>query len=119
MHNHATVMSSDNVDVNCELTQALNGKDHFEDEMVQRRNLANKLQRMCKSIKISLDHHVTREEEELWPLFDVHFSIEEQDEIVGRIIGTTGAEVLQVCCVLTCTFNSALSLSLCTTFLHT
>ena len=36
-----------------------------------------------------------REELELWPLFDSHFTIEEQDKIVGRIIGTTGAEVLQ------------------------
>ncbi|KAK6134121.1 hypothetical protein DH2020_032121 [Rehmannia glutinosa] len=32
---------------------------------------------------------------ELWPLFDRHFSVEEQDKLVGRIIGTTGAEVLQ------------------------
>ncbi|KAF3597714.1 hypothetical protein DY000_02022786, partial [Brassica cretica] len=37
----------------------------------------------------------TVQELELWPLFDKHFSIQEQDKIVGRIIGTTGAEVLQ------------------------
>jgi zinc finger protein-like protein len=42
-----------------------------------------------------LSNHVHREELELWPLFDRHFSIEEQDKIVGHIIGTTGAEVLQ------------------------
>ncbi|KAK4409628.1 Zinc finger protein BRUTUS [Sesamum angolense] len=57
--------------------------------------LATKIQGMCKSIKVTLDHHVMREEVELWPLFDRHFSVEEQDKIVGRIIGTTGAEVLQ------------------------
>lgn len=57
--------------------------------------LATKLQGMCKSIKITLDHHIFREELELWPLFGKHFSVEEQDKIVGRIIGTTGAEVLQ------------------------
>ncbi|XP_073108593.1 zinc finger protein BRUTUS isoform X2 [Elaeis guineensis] len=57
--------------------------------------LATKLQGMCKSIRVTLDHHVFREELELWPLFDQHFSVEEQDKIVGRIIGTTGAEVLQ------------------------
>ncbi|KAJ6803287.1 uncharacterized protein M6B38_107735 [Iris pallida] len=57
--------------------------------------LATKLQGMCKSIRVSLDQHVFREELELWPLFDQHFSVEEQDKIVGRIIGTTGAEVLQ------------------------
>jgi len=57
--------------------------------------LAAKLQGMCKSIRVSLGQHVLREELELWPLFDKHFSVEEQDRIVGRIIGTTGAEVLQ------------------------
>ncbi|KAK4484224.1 hypothetical protein RD792_011447 [Penstemon davidsonii] len=57
--------------------------------------LATKIQGMCKSIKVTLDHHVMREEVELWPLFDRHFSVEEQDKLVGRIIGTTGAEVLQ------------------------
>jgi zinc finger-like protein len=57
--------------------------------------LSTKLQGMCKSIRVTLDQHVFREEHELWPLFDRHFSVEEQDKIVGRIIGTTGAEVLQ------------------------
>ncbi|KAI0513596.1 hypothetical protein KFK09_009623 [Dendrobium nobile] len=57
--------------------------------------LATKLQGMCKSIRVALDQHVFMEELELWPLFDEHFSVEEQDKIVGRIIGTTGAEVLQ------------------------
>jgi zinc finger-like protein len=38
---------------------------------------------------------VHREELELWPLFDKHFSVDDQDKIVGRIIGSTGAEVLQ------------------------
>ncbi|VAH78894.1 unnamed protein product [Triticum turgidum subsp. durum] len=57
--------------------------------------LATKLQGMCKSIRVALSNHVHREELELWPLFDKHFSVEEQDKLVGRIIGTTGAEVLQ------------------------
>lgn len=57
--------------------------------------LSTKLQGMCKSIKVSLDNHIFREELELWPLFGRHFSVDEQDKIVGRIIGTTGAEVLQ------------------------
>lgn len=57
--------------------------------------LATKVQSMCKSIRVTLDQHVFREELELWPLFDRHFSVDEQDKIVGRIIGTTGAEVLQ------------------------
>ncbi|KAJ4806511.1 zinc finger protein-like protein [Rhynchospora pubera] len=57
--------------------------------------LATRLQGMCKSLRVTLDNHVLREELELWPLFDRHFSVAEQDKIVGRIIGTTGAEVLQ------------------------
>ncbi|KAI5382898.1 zinc finger protein BRUTUS [Lathyrus oleraceus] len=57
--------------------------------------LATKLQGMCKSIRVTLDQHIFREECELWPLFGKHFTVEEQDKIVGRIIGTTGAEVLQ------------------------
>ncbi|PNT16120.1 hypothetical protein POPTR_010G122200v4 [Populus trichocarpa] len=61
----------------------------------QYNELATKLQGMCKSIRVTLDQHVFREELELWPLFDRHFSVEEQDKIVGQIIGTTGAEVLQ------------------------
>ena len=63
--------------------------------VTQYNELATKLQGMCKSIRVTLDQHVFREELELWPLFDRHFSVEEQDKIVGQIIGTTGAEVLQ------------------------
>nr|CAB3473939.1 unnamed protein product [Digitaria exilis] len=59
------------------------------------KELATKLQGMCKSIRVALTNHVHREELELWPLFDKHFSVEEQDKLVGRIIGSTGAEVLQ------------------------
>ncbi|KAI4357786.1 hypothetical protein L6164_001712 [Bauhinia variegata] len=65
-------------------------------ETMQKYNeLATKIQGMCKSIRVILDQHIFREELELWPLFDRHFSVEEQDKILGRIIGTTGAEVLQ------------------------
>ncbi|XP_004299048.1 PREDICTED: uncharacterized protein LOC101308084 [Fragaria vesca subsp. vesca] len=72
-------------------------RDSFEhtDTLRKYNELATKLQGMCKSIRVTLDQHVFREELELWPLFDKHFSVEEQDKIVGRIIGTTGAEVLQ------------------------
>lgn len=68
---------------------------HSNDLMRKYNKLATQLQGMCKSIRVTLDQHVFREELELWPLFDNHFSVEEQDKIVGRIIGTTGAEVLQ------------------------
>ena len=65
------------------------------DNIKKYNELATKLQGMCKSIRVTLDHHLFREECELWPLFGKHFTVEEQDKIVGRIIGTTGAEVLQ------------------------
>ncbi|EEF28680.1 zinc finger protein BRUTUS [Ricinus communis] len=68
---------------------------HDDDCMVKYAELATKLQGMCKSIRVTLDHHIFREELELWPLFGKHISVQEQDKIVGRIIGTTGAEVLQ------------------------
>lgn len=73
---------------------ASNGGDS-SDDLRKYHELATKLQGMCKSIRVTLDQHVFREELELWPLFDKHFSVEDQDKIVGRIIGTTGAEVLQ------------------------
>lgn len=69
--------------------------EHGDDYIRKYSELATKLQGMCKSIRVSLDQHVFREELELWPLFGEHFSLEEQDKLVGRIIGTTGAEVLQ------------------------
>ncbi|GAV65874.1 Hemerythrin domain-containing protein/zf-CHY domain-containing protein/zf-RING_2 domain-containing protein [Cephalotus follicularis] len=75
----------------------LNGLDSFSrnDTIRKYNEKATKLQGMCKSVRVTLDQHVFREELELWPLFDRHFSVEEQDKIVGQIIGTTGAEVLQ------------------------
>lgn len=35
------------------------------------------------------------EERELWPLFAENFTVEEQERLVGVIIGRTGAEVMQ------------------------
>lgn len=69
---------------------------HAEDDLVRQYNeMVMKLQGMCRSLHVTLDQHIMREELELWPLFDKLFSVEEQDKIVGRIIGSTGAEVLQ------------------------
>ncbi|KAK0574951.1 hypothetical protein LWI29_031459 [Acer saccharum] len=68
--------------------------DHSE-TMRKYNEKATELQGMCKSIRVSLDQHVFREELELWLLFDRHFSVEDQNKIVGRIIGTTGAKLLQ------------------------
>lgn len=78
-----------------DLNKEYSYNDPDEDFVRKYNELATKVQGMCKSIRVSLHHHIYREELELWPLFDEHFSVEEQDKIVGRIIGTTGAEVLQ------------------------
>ncbi|CAD5165963.1 unnamed protein product [Musa acuminata subsp. malaccensis] len=72
-----------------------NSDSHVVDQTRKHNELVTKLQGMCKSLRVTLDNHIFREELELWPLFDKHFSVDEQDKIVGRIIGTTGAEVLQ------------------------
>lgn len=60
------------------------------------RSTTSKLSKMCAAIRASLETHVRAEEKELWPLFTEHFTIKEQEELVGMIIGQTGAEVLQV-----------------------
>ncbi|XP_031121997.1 zinc finger protein BRUTUS-like [Ipomoea triloba] len=78
---HPSIDSSNSCDLN--------------DNLRKYNELATKIQAMCKSMKVTLDQHILREEVELWPLFDTHFTVEEQDKLVGRIIGTTGAEVLQ------------------------
>ncbi|KAJ1390550.1 Zinc finger, CHY-type, partial [Sesbania bispinosa] len=77
------------------LTNCYSNYSDCSDTIQNYNELSTKIQGMCKSIRVTLDQHLLREELELWPLFDKHFSVEEQDKIVGRIIGTTGAEVLQ------------------------
>ncbi|KAL0035653.1 hypothetical protein WJX79_005930 [Trebouxia sp. C0005] len=59
------------------------------------RQHSSQLQRMCAAMRATLEQHVRAEEHELWPLFNEHFSVEEQQHIVGMIIGRSGAEVLQ------------------------
>eukprot|EP00891_Asterochloris_glomerata_P008539 jgi/Astpho2/8539/Aster-05573 len=56
---------------------------------------AQQLQQMTAAMRASLEQHVNAEERELWPLFAEHFTCDEQQRLVGRIIGRTGAEVLQ------------------------
>lgn len=56
---------------------------------------AVQLQRACAAMRATLHEHVKAEEQELWPLFGEYFSVAEQEDIVGMIIGRTGAEVLQ------------------------
>ena len=57
--------------------------------------LTGQLQRMCAAMRATLEQHVRAEEQELWPLFAENFTVAEQEDIVGRIIGRTGAEAMQ------------------------
>ncbi|KAJ4836508.1 hypothetical protein Tsubulata_036212 [Turnera subulata] len=63
--------------------------------MVKHKQLCRKLHLMCISMHKLLSDHVHREEVELWPLFRKCFSNEEQEKIVGRILGRIKAETLQ------------------------
>lgn len=65
-----------------------------KDVVILRRH-ATRLARMCSAVRAALETHVRAEEKELWPLFAEHFSIEEQEKLVGLIIGQTGGEVLR------------------------
>jgi zinc finger-like protein len=66
-----------------------------DQKMVKHHQLCRKLYDMCRSMHKLLSNHIHREEVELWPLFRERFSIEEQDKIIGRMLGRTRAEVLQ------------------------
>lgn len=56
--------------------------------------LTERLRGICAAIRASIDTHVRSEEMGLWPLFVEHFTAEEQEQLVGTIIGKTGAEAL-------------------------
>lgn len=58
--------------------------------------LSNKLEVMCDSMRVSIDQHSLREEIDLWPLLRTEFSVEEQEKMIGYVLGTTSAEILRV-----------------------
>lgn len=72
------------------------GTSSDKDDVGERRALVSKLRQKCAAIRCNLETHVRAEEAELWPLFAEHFTAAEQSQLVGTIIGRTGAEVLQV-----------------------
>ncbi|XP_028092839.1 zinc finger protein BRUTUS-like At1g18910 isoform X1 [Camellia sinensis] len=69
--------------------------DVLDQRMLNYRQLCLKLHDMCKSMHKVLCDHVHREETELWPLFRECFSIQEQENIIGCMLGRTRAEMLQ------------------------
>ncbi|CAK9184752.1 unnamed protein product [Ilex paraguariensis] len=69
--------------------------DALDQRMLHYHQLCIKLHDLCKSMHKILIDHVHREEVELWHLFRECFSIEEQEKIIGCILGIIGAEILQ------------------------
>eukprot|EP00884_Botryococcus_braunii_P013452 jgi/Botrbrau1/22107/Bobra.0206s0033.1 len=52
------------------------------------------VERLCAALRASLEQHLRAEEQELWPLFAENFTTAEQEDIIGAIIGRTGADAL-------------------------
>lgn len=69
--------------------------DKMDQRMLKYHQQCMKLHDMCKSLQKILCDHVNREEIELWPLFRECFSDEEQEKIIGSILGRLKAEILQ------------------------
>lgn len=69
--------------------------DPMDPAFMKYRQLCFKLQDSCISLKKILNDHIHREEMELWPLFREYFTIEEQEKIIGYMLGRTRAEILQ------------------------
>lgn len=53
------------------------------------------LQEMCQSMHKILSEHFQHEESELWGLFRECFAIEEQEKIIGCMLGRISGEILQ------------------------
>lgn len=56
--------------------------------------VGRQVERLCAALRASLEQHLRAEEQELWPLFAENFTSAEQEDIIGAIIGRTGADAL-------------------------
>ncbi|KAL3640633.1 hypothetical protein CASFOL_015601 [Castilleja foliolosa] len=62
---------------------------------VKHYQLCLKLHETCLSMHKVLSDHIHHEEVEIFPLFRKYFSIEEEEKVVGHMLGMTRAETLQ------------------------
>ncbi|XP_071902474.1 zinc finger protein BRUTUS-like At1g74770 isoform X1 [Coffea arabica] len=62
---------------------------------LQYRQMCLKLHETCLSMQKIISGHIHREEIQLWPLFGEYFSTEEQEKMLGCMLGRTRAETLQ------------------------
>ncbi|KAF9667784.1 hypothetical protein SADUNF_Sadunf15G0059500 [Salix dunnii] len=77
------------------ISASTNDLEKQDQMLVEHNRLCTKLQYKCKSMHKLLSDHVHREEVELWPMFRECFSIQEQEKIIGRMLGSIKAETLQ------------------------
>ncbi|CAK7322900.1 unnamed protein product [Dovyalis caffra] len=77
------------------ISASSDGPEKQDNLMVKHNQLCKKLHYTCKSMYKLLSDHVHREEVELWPLFRECFSIQEQEKIIARMLGSIKAETLQ------------------------
>nr|XP_009594411.1 zinc finger protein BRUTUS-like At1g74770 isoform X2 [Nicotiana tomentosiformis] len=78
-----------------EINGLLGDVDMVDSNKLKYKKLCLNLHDTCISMHKTLTDHIYREEIELWPLFKEHFSVEEQEKIIGDILGRTKAENLQ------------------------
>lgn len=71
--------------------------DHQEsnETMAQLGKLLSKLHHTCLSMRKVLSDHMYREEVEIFPLFRGSFSIDEEEKVIGLMLGRTSAVFLQ------------------------
>ncbi|KAH0690407.1 hypothetical protein KY290_018644 [Solanum tuberosum] len=74
---------------------SLQGDEVVDGKKLKYKRLCLKLHNACISMQRTLTDHINHEEIELWPLFREHFSVEEQEKIVGNMLGRTKTEILQ------------------------
>ncbi|CAN4099343.1 unnamed protein product [Withania somnifera] len=69
--------------------------DMVDSNKLKHKNLCLNLHDTCISMHKTFTDHIYREEVELWPLFKEHFSVEEQEKIIGDMLGRTKVENIQ------------------------
>lgn len=72
-------------------------RDHQEsnETRAQLEKLLSKLHHTCLSMRKVLSDHMYREEVEIFPLFRGSFSTDEEEKVIGHMLGRTSAGILQ------------------------
>lgn len=73
----------------------LHDRQGSNENRVRLYKLLSKLHRTCLSMRKVLSDHIYREEVEIFPLFRGRFTTDEEEKIIGHMLGRTRAEILQ------------------------